>query len=195
MKWICGNLSEFGSDKAEKVYRELSLSRKERIDRYKIADDRRRSLLGEYLVKELLKTEYSLYNATVESSENGRPFLKESKLFISISHSGEKVVCAVGKQPIGIDIEKPKPIKYGLINRVCTDSEKLYVLDGCDQVADEVSDKGIISRFFEIWTGKEAYFKAQGTGITDFKSVEILSLKREVITIGDYIVHIVENHT
>jgi phosphopantetheinyl transferase len=29
----------------------------------------------------------------------------------------------------------------------------------------------LLTRFFKIWTAKEAYFKQQGTGITDLKAV------------------------
>lgn len=191
MEWIIGDLKDFSSVCAEMVYESLTDSRRKRIDRFKRPDDRLRSLLGEYLVKKLLKSKYGIENAVIECAENGRPFLKASKLFISISHSDEIVVCAVSDRAVGIDVERLKPIKAGLIDRVCTDAEKIYVLNGAKMGTDEVTDEGIITRFYEIWTGKEAYFKAKGTGITDFKSVNVLELDRKVEILDGYLVQIV----
>ena len=48
-----------------------------------------------------------------------------------------------------------------------------------------------MQRFFEIWTAKEAYFKKCGTGITNLKSVNSLTLSRQMHILGDYILHII----
>lgn len=191
MEWISGSVKDFSPFCAERVYGELSDSRRKRIDRFKRPDDRLRSLFGEYLVKKLLKSRYGIEKAVIECAENGRPFLKDSKLFISISHSDEMVVCAVSDRAVGIDIERLKPIKAGLIDRVCTEPERNYVLKGAKPDAEEITDKGIITRFYEIWTGKEAYFKSTGTGITDFKSVNVLELDRKAEILDGYLVQMV----
>lgn len=191
MEWTLRHIDDFSPTEAERTYRGLSASRKSRIDRLKNEDARRCSLLGEYLVKELLNAKYGIENAVIECAENGRPFLQDSPLFISISHSHRLVACAVDDKPVGIDIEKRKPIHPKLIDRVCCPAEKEYVLNGSNPPSDEVADEGILTRFYEIWTGKEAYFKAQGTGITDFQSVNLLTLERQVVPLGEYILQIV----
>ena len=87
----------------------------------------------------------------------------------------------ISEKPVGIDIEKTRQIDLRILDRVCTEREADYVK--CDK------DSEI--RFFEVWTAKEAYFKKQGTGITNFKSVEIFDLKREFITADGYFLQIV----
>ena len=84
------------------------------------------------------------------------------------------------------------PIKKALVDRVCTKREKDYVLSGC-VLGEEITDFDVLTRFFEIWTGKEAYFKMQGTGITDFQLVEVLDLERVIERTENYVITIIEN--
>lgn len=191
MKWISGHISDFNQEEYDEAYRSLSLSRKLRIDRCKREEDRIRSLLGEMLLKKLL-CEYTKKEITLESEANGRPVLKDSELFVSISHSGEMAACAVDEKPIGIDVQGIKPIKSKLICRVCTKEEEEYVLASAAGATGEmIYDQPTLERFYEIWTAKEAYFKKVGTGITDFKSVNVLSLKRSVYRVGEYMIQMV----
>lgn len=179
MKWALGRLSDFREAEYEKAYKGLSKSRKMRIDRLKKDADRKRSLLGEMLVKKLLMEEG--IEAHILSEDNGKPYLSDSSFFVSISHSGEMAAAVISEKPVGIDIEKTRQIDLRILDRVCTEREADYVK--CDK------DSEI--RFFEVWTAKEAYFKKQGTGITNFKSVEIFDLKREFITADGYVLQIV----
>ena len=43
-----------------------------------------------------------------------------------------------------------------------------------------------------VWTAKEAYFKAQGTGITELKSVNTLDLQVEFAEKDDFIIALYE---
>ena len=179
MKWAIGRLSDYSEAEYEKAYENLSETRRRRIDRLKKDADRKRSLLGEILVKKLLIEEG--IKAEILSEDNGKPYLSDSSFFVSISHSGEMAAAVISEKPVGIDIEKTRQIDLRILDRVCTEREADYVK--CDK------DSEI--RFFEVWTAKEAYFKKQGTGITNFKSVEIFDLKREFITADGYFLQIV----
>lgn len=179
MKWAIGRLSDYSEAEYEKAYAGLSKSRKLRIDRLKLDKDRKRSLLGEILLKKLLEKENIA--GDILSADNGKPYLSDSTFFISISHSGEMAAAAISEKPIGIDVERLRKIDFKLIERVCTEREAEYIKEGDDPEF----------RFFEIWTAKEAYFKKQGTGITNLKSVCVLDLKREVIKSNGYILQIV----
>ncbi len=150
----------------------LSPTRKARIDRIKNETAKKASLAGEYVARQLAG------DAVICSHEGGQPYLENDHRHISIAHSGEYAVCAVSENPVGIDIEKIRDVSDRLIDRVCTEREKEYV--GNDN-----------TRFFEIWTAKEAYFKKIGTGITDFKAVETLDIKREYHRLENYIVCII----
>lgn len=190
MNWEYCNIKDFSDEEYEISYKNLSPTRKKRIDRLKLADDKKRSVAADILVKKILVNEYNKNDVLLENYENGQPYLKNSGLFVSISHSKDMVVCAVDKNPIGIDIEYIKPITTTLAKRVCTKNEVKYL--GLDtEYTGEITDSIMLERFFEIWTGKEAYFKKVGTGITDFKSIEALNLNRKHFKIDNYYVQIV----
>lgn len=88
--------------------------------------------------------------------KNGKP-LSHSAYF-SISHTHGVVVFVKDSCPIGIDIEKIKPVKQDLIDYISSDEEKQYIKD-------DIS-------FFEVWTNKESLIKTIGTGInSDIKSI------------------------
>ena len=179
MKWAIGRLTDYCEAEYEAAYKDLSLSRKMRINRLKLEKDKKRSLLGEILLKKLLKEEKVV--AEILSSDNGKPYLSDDSFCVSISHSGEMAAVALSDNAIGIDVEEIREITPELIKKVCTEKEKEYI--------ESSEDKN--SAFLEVWTAKEAYFKKQGTGITNLKSVEIFDLKRELIEIDGYILQIV----
>lgn len=191
MDYLFSYLSDFCDDDYKKAYENLSEVAKKRVDRYKRDDDKKRSLLAHMLLKKLMAE--NNIDGILKYEENGRPVFEDSKYFLSLSHSGEVAFSAVCERPLGIDVEKIRPISLNLINRVCVDEEKSYVLSDFE-ITDEknICDTDVLKRFFEIWTAKEAYFKMLGSGITDLKSVNTLKLKTESFEHGEYIFTIVK---
>lgn len=195
MKYTYGYLSDFSGEDYEKTYAVLNEEERKRVDRYKRADDKKRSLLAHILLKKLMKDEFS-DQCELLYKENGCPYFKDQKLYVSLSHSGDVAFCAVSENPVGVDVEKIRSISDSLIKRVCVDEEKAYVLadfepDDVKNISDEVVKK----RFFEIWTAKEAYFKMKGSGITDLKSVNTLEIKKESFAMDSYVFTITEEKT
>lgn len=93
----------------------------------------------------------------------GKPSLSEqhgTELQFNLSHSGERVVIALGHQlDLGVDIEfsaRPRRIKR-IANRYFSPIEVSELLQ-----LEEVSWQ---QRFYELWTLKEAYIKACGMGL------------------------------
>ena len=127
MNWLFGKITDLTPEQYEAVFLSLSHSRRARISRIKKEDSRHRSLMATYLVQKLLK-EMGYENVTLETAEDGRPYLKGCDLFVSISHSHEGVVCAISEQEVGIDIEKIQPVRIGLIQYVCTPQERACIL-------------------------------------------------------------------
>lgn len=182
MKWSYCFLQSLTEQDLLDTYNLLEDDRKEHIDRLKQPADRSRSLAGELLIKKLLSESFGISSPVICRGKNGQPFVKDSNVFISITHSDSLIAVAADLKPVGIDAEKIKPYNLKLIERVCCDEEKAYVL----------SDNSLTDRrFCEIWTAKEAYFKRQGTGITDFKSVNILSLDRHIFDLNGYLIQII----
>lgn len=178
MRWLLAFTDELDSQQYDLIYNSLSASRKAHIDHMKQPNDRKNSLLATWLINKLL-IDRGINNAVLETDSNGRPFLKENNLFISISHCEKAVVCVVSETAVGIDIEKQKPVKPSLIDYVCTREEKAYIME----------DKALSQRrFFEIWTAKEAYFKKCGDGLKNMLSTNILPIARQIYTVDDYVI-------
>jgi len=65
---------------------------------------------------------------------DGRPVFLESKLFLSVSHSGSLMVIALAQQPIGIDLEENKDVKTEVIQRLSLDPAS-PLIDWCQREA------------------------------------------------------------
>ena len=180
MNWLFGKITDITDEQYNDVYCALTPSRRAHIDRMKKKDDRKRSLMATFLLNKLL-LQAGKAQAAIETHENGKPFVTEPDLHISISHSDQAVVCALSESPVGIDIEKIKPVSKKLVEYVCTQSEREYILSGKDAVDDQAA-----KRFFEVWTAKEAFFKKSDGRIKSIRSIDTLSLKKQVFEIDDY---------
>lgn len=182
MNWAYCNTGEFTHADYDAAYAGLSPSRRAHIDGLKSEKARRCSLAGELLVQRLLSG-LGVNNAQLHRKDNGQPYLTGCDLHVSISHCEDFVVSAIGTEPIGIDVERIRPIDLQIAGHVCTDRERQYLFEPAEQDQQ-------LERFFEIWTAKEAYLKKQGTGITGLKKVNILPMDRQLFRVEDYLVQI-----
>ncbi len=121
------------------------------------------SAAGEQLAKEMLSSVTGVppENLTIVRDRGGKPHLLGQDLHFNISHSGNRVLCAVHTSPIGVDIEQPGCYRDRVARRVCTPEEYAYI-------------NGDPVRFLEVWTRKEAYAKLTGRGLAlKLKSVAV----------------------
>ena len=125
---------------------------------------------GLSLLKEGLLQEFGLkirdISAAVKAGERGKPYLFQyPDIHFNISHSGRAAVCAVGKNVLGVDVELVRPVKRPSFRRILTEGER--------QRLDHCPAKERDREFFRIWTLKESYAKALGSGLgMDFTCVE-----------------------
>lgn len=154
------------SDSEYEAYRaNTSDGTRQRADRMRLEQDKKSTIVGEGAAKLMLAKKLHTSPAAIvfHKQTNGKPFT--DSCFFNISHSNGTVAVAVNETEIGIDIEKIRDFDERIIDRVCTENEKQFILS-----AETAETKN--ERFFIIWTLKEAYFKCIGTGITaDLKSV------------------------
>ena len=108
-------------------------------------------ILENYFFMDTTKVEY-IYN------EFGKPYIKDSNLYFSLSHSNGVIALAVSKEEIGLDIELIKDVKDNLAHKVMNEVE-YNIYKGLSK-----NDK--ISYFYEVWTSKEAYVKKLGSALT-----------------------------
>lgn len=191
MHWSCCQISDLTGEDLQKLYGQLSPTRKARIDRLRREEDRQRSLAAEMLMYQLLQKHENITSATLHCHNNGQPYLTGCDLYVSISHSDQMVACAISQDPVGIDIERIRPINLNICHHFCVPEELEYLLQGTQDIAwQHCCDDEILRRLFEIWTAKEAYYKKIGTGITDLKGVNILPLQRQVYVKDNYMIQI-----
>lgn len=183
MNWLFGKINDVSDVEYREIYLSLSSSRRLHIDKMKKEEARKRSLLATYLLDKLT-SELGIDNAAVECDENGKPHLNDDGVFISISHSNEMVACAVDNEPIGIDVEKIRSVNPKLVERICTKREREYI------TCNNITQDDFNTKFFEIWTAKEAYFKKYNKQ-SDISSIETLDIKKTQIMLQGYCVTII----
>lgn len=195
MEWVKFNINNLSFVEYEKWFALMTDEKKERINKMRFEDDKKRSVIGEMLAKKAISkiSGIPVENITLKTTETGKPYIENSVIHFNISHCQDWVVCAIHSKPIGIDIEKIRPINLKIAKRFFTADEQNYVFSGIPKEEDfeKTSDYDMLKRFFEVWTGKEAYLKYKGTGITDSLntlSVNENNLKTEYF--DDYIVRI-----
>lgn len=91
----------------------------------------------------------------IVTDKSGKPELADVPLRFSLSHSGDRCACAVYDRAIGVDIQKRAAADVRILERRFTLREREFVLNSADRGA----------AFTRVWTMKESYVKAHGTGI------------------------------
>lgn len=195
MKIYKYHLSDFTDDEYAFWHSYLHESKRNRVDSYKHEADRRRSVCAHMLALKGISehTSLSVDKIIIAEEENGKPYCQNADIFFSLSHSDDIVVCAVSDKPVGVDIEKIRPINTATARRICNDKELAYVFGNNTDTADckKCDNKEILTRFFEIWVKKEAFGKRKGTGIAyDMKNADIpdIPCNHE----GDYVIAVCE---
>ncbi len=122
--------------------------------------DQSRFILSRGILRKILGEAAGVNPAAVrfELNPNGKPFLPGSPLRFNLSHSRDRLLIAVTTgRAVGIDIEfRRSNINMAAIaERWFSDEERQYF-----QTA-----KTAETAFYDIWTKKEAFVKAQGRGI------------------------------
>jgi hypothetical protein len=116
--------------------------------------------------------EYALTNKEIQIRRHayGKPYIKDySQIHYNISHSGEWVVVAIGKSPIGIDVENRREDWDLIGERVFSESEKYW-------------SQNSYKRKAILWTIKEAYVKYLGIGLSKSLNSFSIDIKRKIIT-------------
>lgn len=142
-----------GQEEYEKLLKEISGERQERIKQNK-SQKSRKQLLGAGI---LLKKVFDIYGVDVSSIQkdlHGKPVV--DGFHFNLSHTDGLVVCTVGDQSVGCDAERMGKAPRGIAERFFSEREKEH-LHSCVTSYDET--------FFRMWTMKESYIKMTGEGM------------------------------
>ena len=148
---------ELLQEPVEGYLRYFSRTRQEEILRYRFLADQNRTLWAELLVRWAAAKRLSrkVEELPVERDVNGKPYLRETGLHISISHSKNWTAVSLGEEPSGIDVEEPCPGVADLARNFFTASEYR-------RVSSISGEDGQTEEFLRMWTLKESYFKYTG---------------------------------
>ncbi|WP_372339126.1 4'-phosphopantetheinyl transferase superfamily protein [Cohnella sp. WQ 127256] len=152
----------------------VSKSRLDKAIRFKQANDFNRSIVSELLVNYILLTKHNMSGQRLDwgTHKSGKPYLlAQPGLYFNLSHTADYVACVFDHAEIGIDIEYIRDFQYSSIAiRNFTLNENSYI--------SKQSTPKKLNAFYKIWTQKESYLKAIGSGLfTPLDSFEIQSLE------------------
>lgn len=100
---------------------------------------------SESFTRFILARYYNIPNAEICKTINGKPYVKNDKVYFNASHSKGLLALAVGKSEVGLDIEsfsgKPRPAVLAKFSA----REKYEIVTTAD--------------FYTHWTARESYIK------------------------------------
>ncbi len=151
----CLNCRPFLSDrKINALLPSVSADRRAKVTGYLRLEDRARSLAAGLLIRYV---ELNTGDRVVFTQ--GRPlFAGPSARHLSLSHSGDYAVCAVSDRNVGADVEQIGDSLAGLEEQLFTDTER--------ETLSRTEPADLEARRYRLWTLKESYLKALGTGLS-----------------------------
>ena len=142
--------------------RSLSAEELRRSDAFRSPQLRSAFLASRGALRQLLANYLGCGAREIEIAQTnlGKPFLPDSELYFSVSHSGQALVFIFGRgMKVGIDVE---PIRaFDDLLAVSTQFFAHSEIEVLRQAPAEMQP----SLFFQIWTLKEAFIKATGQGL------------------------------
>jgi 4'-phosphopantetheinyl transferase len=144
----------------------LNADERERAEKFLIAEAREHFIAARGILRQLLGMYLGLDPQKVEFryGPQGKPSLSEShnsRVRFSVSHSQALGLFALASgSEVGVDIEQVKPDFKGMqiASHFFSEAEIARLA--------KLSPEPMNTAFFECWTGKEAYVKARGEGLS-----------------------------
>ena len=139
----------------------ISEERRNRILRFRKPLDEQRSLLADLLVRSRICDLLQMDNEEIhfDYENHGRPFLRGADGFhFNASHSGKWIIGAFSSLPVGVDVQRIGIVNIRLAKRFFSEQENADLL--------KRSEENRADFFYELWTLKESYLKAIGSGLT-----------------------------
>ncbi|WP_375333157.1 MULTISPECIES: 4'-phosphopantetheinyl transferase family protein [unclassified Candidatus Tisiphia] len=167
-------------------YSYLSTDEKERAEKFYFARDKIKFIQRRCLLRFIIAgyTGISVNDIQFKYNEYGKPKLKNNIIGLSfnVSHSHDFIVLAFTRyNEVGIDIELTKEdnVNWLITSDIFTNNEINLFHDLASFNTREI--------FYKLWSGKEAYLKALGVGL----SIPLNSV--EITFVGDKKIKLVNN--
>ena len=145
----------------------LSAYRVEKLQRLRPESARRQSLGAELLLRAALHdcAPGFPWPPRITAGKYGKPEWDVEGLFFNLSHSGSIAACAIADRPLGLDVQTAGECRPALVERFFAPDERAFLASSPDPDAD----------FGRMWSLKESWIKALGTGLmTPLASFSVL---------------------
>lgn len=143
----------------DRYYRAMSEERRRKVDFYVRERDKRLSLgAGILMGQGLLSYGLKERETAVAYGADGKPYLPEHPgIYFNLSHSGDLAFAVFADVEAGCDIEQVKKADLALAEAFFAPGEYAYLMgQPCG---------GRDAAFYRLWTLKESFLKAVGTGL------------------------------
>jgi 4'-phosphopantetheinyl transferase len=152
------------------LYGVLTPAERERCDRCQVPLVRSQRIVARGKLRQLLASYLNVAPESVDLTVGlqGKP--QVAGLEFNLSHSGDLVAYGIGSVAVGIDIEQQRDLDCeALMQRFFAPAEQ--------RAWQQVPVAARSATFFQLWTMKEAYVKAIGTGLHTPLSTFAVSLQ------------------
>lgn len=159
--YILNLTGQENEDTVNQLMQLLPAANLQRFSLYTNLRSKLQSLAGEVLARYATgKYAGKSFNLSeMKTGKNGKPYFTDQEhIHFNISHSGHYIVCAVNNTNIGIDVERIRKVNLRIAERYFSPKELHDLL--------QLSDTESMEYFIRLWTIKESYLKAKGTGLT-----------------------------
>lgn len=167
---------DWNAAEMESFFPLISPERRIRIQRLRVAADRKAALFAGLLTRLVVSSELGIPQHALQFTQGtyGKPAVQAARpLNFSLSHTRKTVVLVCDAAPIGVDAEELERNISGwekLAERHFTPAENLLLQNS----------RNPAKCFLTIWTAKEAYVKRLGTGLhTPFDSFDTCTQPEE----------------
>ena len=136
------------------------------------------NVLRKFLVFKLFKIPFE--EQKIAFNENGKPYFENNEIHFNVSHSDDYVACAVGRVPVGVDIQKISKYKENVANFIFNE-DTVNIIQKAD-------DKNL--EFTKQWAKLESILKLKGTGFLNYKKQFDDKVKQQYFFIENYVISV-----
>jgi len=154
---------DLAADELQTLRGLLSPAERDRASRFHLERDRRRFTAARGRLRQLLGRYREVPPAAVviEMGASGKPFTRgEPPLEFNLAHSDNRAVFAFAHWPVGVDVERIRPLPDLL-----TIAARFFAR-GEYEAMQRLTGAPLEDTFFRCWTLKEAYLKGAGDGLS-----------------------------
>lgn len=150
-------------NKLESYWAVLNKEEKEKALRFRFTKDRNCAIIARGILRHLISTYIELKpeHINFKFGKNGKPFIDKYPIKFNVSHSADSIIIAFTKSHIiGVDVE-------------CTERD-LDIKSVARSFFSDIEVKRLLKldkemhkqAFYNCWTRKEAFIKAEGSGLS-----------------------------